>query len=37
MAINVSTLPEYIQENRDELFVYAIATTQTLDYLAPRL
>ena len=37
MAINVSTLPEYIQENRDELFVKAIASTKTLDYIESML
>lgn len=37
MAINVSALPEYIQENRDELFVKAIASTKTLDYIESML
>ena len=37
MAINVSTLPDYIQENRDELFVKAIASTKTLDYIESML
>ena len=37
MAINVSTLPEYIQENRDEHFVKAIASTKTLDYIESML
>ena len=37
MAINVSTLPEYIQENRYELFVKAIASTKTLDYIESML
>ena len=37
MAINVSTLPEYIQENRDELFTKAIASTKTLDYIESML
>ena len=37
MAINVNTLPEYIQENRDELFVKAIASTKTLDYIESML
>lgn len=37
MAINVSTLPDYIQANRDELFVKAIASTKTLDYIESML
>ena len=37
MAINVSKLPEYIQANRDELFVKAIASTKTLDYIESML
>ena len=37
MAINVSALPDYIQENRDELFVKAIASTKTLDYIESML
>ena len=37
MAINVSALPEYIQENRDELLVKAIASTKTLDYIESML
>ena len=37
MAINVSTLPEHIQANRDELFVKAIASTKTLDYIESML
>ena len=37
MAINVNALPEYIQENRDELFVKAIASTKTLDYIESML
>ena len=37
MAINVSALPEYIQENRDEIFVKAIASTKTLDYIESML
>lgn len=37
MAINVNALPEYIQENRDELFVKSIASTKTLDYIESML
>lgn len=37
MAINVNELPDYIQENRDELFVRAIASTKTLDYIETML
>lgn len=37
MAINVSALPDYIQANRDELFVKAIASTKTLDYIESML
>lgn len=33
MAINVNSLPEYIEVNKDELFVKAIAGTKTLDYI----
>lgn len=37
MAINVNELPDYVQENRDELFVKAIASTKTLDYIESML
>lgn len=33
MAINVNALPEYIEVNKDELFVKAVAGTKTLDYI----
>lgn len=32
-TLNVNALPDYIQENRDELFVKAVAGTKTLDYV----
>lgn len=33
MAINVNSLPQYVEENRDELFVKSVAGTKTLDYI----
>ena len=33
MAINVSSLPEYIEVNKDELFVKSVAGAKTLDYV----
>lgn len=33
MALNVNALPDYIEVNKDELFVKAVAGTKTLDYI----
>lgn len=33
MAINVNSLPEYIEVNKDELFVKSVAGAKTLDYV----
>lgn len=33
MALNVNTLPDYIEVNKDELFVQGVAGAKTLDYV----